>query len=146
MFIYYPYEIIKVRYIAKNDIYQYRGITHGFACIVDKEGFKGLYKGYYMFLANYVGSYSIQLVFYETYMDLKKRKWGMESFKQNENRYVVEAALIGGALSGIMMNSFECVMYLRMADMESQKSLLQIYREQGFSLFTKGLQTRIIMS
>lgn len=67
-------------------------------------------------------------------------------FKDNENRYVIEAALIGGALSGLMMNSFECVMYLRMADMESQKSLIQIYREQGFSLLTKGLQTRIIMS
>jgi hypothetical protein len=86
------------------------------------------------------------LVFYETYMDIKKRKWGVEEYKKNENRYVVEAALIGGALSGMLMNSFECVMYLRMADMESQKSLVQIYREQGFSLLTKGLQTRIIMS
>jgi len=34
MLIYYPYEIIKVRYIAKNDKYQYKGITHGFSNIV----------------------------------------------------------------------------------------------------------------
>lgn len=30
MIIYYPYEIFKVRYIAKNDIYKYRSITQGF--------------------------------------------------------------------------------------------------------------------
>ena len=88
MLIYYPYEIVKVRYIAKNDIYHYRGITHGFASIFKKDGLKGLYKGYYMFLVNYVGSNSIQFVFYETYMDMKKRKWGMEEYRKNENRYV----------------------------------------------------------
>ena len=99
-----------------------------------------------MFLTNYIGSYTIQFVFYETYMDMKKRRWGMDEFKQNENRYVVEAALLGGAISGLLMNSFECVMYLRMAEMESQKSILQIYKENGKNLFTKGLGTRIIMT
>jgi hypothetical protein len=129
MIIYYPYEIIKVRYIAKNDIYQYRGITHGLASIFKQEGFIGLYRGYNFFLVNYVGSYSIQLVFYESYMDVKKRKWGLAEFHRNENRYVIEAALLGGAISGILMNSFECVMYLRMADMEKTKTILDIYRE-----------------
>lgn len=62
-------------------------------------------------------------------MDLKKRKWGLKSFKENENRYVVEAALIGGAISGIIMNSFECIMYIRMADLEKNKSMLDIYKE-----------------
>ena len=146
MLIYYPYEIIKVRYIAKNDIYNYRGITHGFKSICKADGVKGLYKGYNMFLVNYLGSYSVQFVFYETYMDIKKRKWGAEEFKRNENRYVIEAALLGGAMSGLLMNSFECVMYLRMADMESQKSIKQIYQENGRKLFTKGLGTRILMT
>ena len=49
-------------------------------------------------------------------MDLKKKKWGIKEFKANENRYVVEAALIGGFLSGVLMNSFECIVYLRIAD------------------------------
>ena len=56
------------------------------------------------------------MVIYETYMDLKKRKWGNESFKKNENRYVIEAALLGGLISGCLMNSFECIVYLRICD------------------------------
>ena len=56
------------------------------------------------------------MVFYETYMDLKKKRMGLKLFKENEGRYVVEAALIGGALSGILMNSFECIVILRMAE------------------------------
>ena len=95
---------------------------------------------------NYVLSSTIQLEIYETYMDLKKKKQSKQDFKYNENRYVVEAALIGGFLSGILMNSFECVMYLRMADQDSNNSLVEIYRDQGSKLFTKGLGTRIVMT
>ena len=95
---------------------------------------------------NYVLSSTIQLAIYETYMDLKKKKQSKQDFKYNENRYVVEAALIGGFLSGILMNSFECVMYLRMADQDSNNSLVEIYRDQGSKLFTKGLGTRIVMT
>jgi hypothetical protein len=83
-----------------------------------------LYSGSAHFLVNYVLSSTIQLVIYETYMDLKKKKQSKEEFKYNENRYVVEAALIGGFLSGVLMNSFECVMYLRMADQDSNKSMV----------------------
>ena len=67
------------------------------------------------------------MVIYETYMDQKKKKGGLKKFKENENRYVVEAALIGGALSGVLMNSFECIVYLRMAEQESHKTILEIY-------------------
>ena len=56
------------------------------------------------------------MVIYETYMDLKKKKDGLRVFKERESRYVVEAALMGGALSGLLMNSFECIVYLRMAE------------------------------
>jgi hypothetical protein len=55
------------------------------------------------------------MVIYETYMDFMKIRNGQESFKKNENRHVIEAALIGGAFSGILMNSFECIVYLRIA-------------------------------
>ena len=77
------------------------------------------------------------MVFYETYMDLKKRKYGLKSFKENENRYVIEAALIGGLISGCLMNSFECIVYLRLADQESQKTIFDIYREQVESYLPK---------
>jgi len=146
MLIYYPYEIIKVRYVAKNDSYKYKGITDGFRNIVKEQGVLGLYKGYSYFLTNYILSYNLQLVIYETYMDLKKKRWGLQEFKKNENRYVIEAALLGGALSGIVMNSFECVMYMRMAEQDASKSMRRIYAEQGAKLFTKGLGTRIAMT
>lgn len=64
------------------------------------------------------------MVIYETYMDMKKAKWGLQEYKKNENRYVVEAALLGGFLSGLLMNSFECIVILRMADQESNKSIM----------------------
>jgi len=56
MVIYYPYEIFKVRYIAKNEKFQYKGITHAFSNIVEKEGIRGLYNGSSFFLVNAVMS------------------------------------------------------------------------------------------
>lgn len=79
-------------------------------------------------------------------MDLKKRKWGKEEFDKNERRYVIEASLLGGTMAGCMMNSFECIMYMRMADIDKNKSIMEIYREQGHKLFTKGLATRVVMT
>ena len=65
------------------------------------------------------------MVIYETYMDLKKKRHGNESFKEHEWHYVLEAAMLGGALSGCLMNSFECIMYLKMSG--SKKSVSQLY-------------------
>ena len=132
--------------VAKNDQYQYKSIPDAFKKMYAQNGITGMYKGSSHFLVNYVLSYSILMVIYETYMDLKKAKHGLEKFKRNENRYVVEAALLGGFLSGLLMNSFECIVVLRMADQEANKSIIEIYKEQGRKLFTKGLGTRIIMT
>lgn len=79
-------------------------------------------------------------------MDMKKRKWGKEEFAKNESRYVIEASVLGGMIAGCLMNSFECVMYMRMADMEKNKSVRDIYKEHGLKLFTKGLFTRVTMT
>lgn len=49
-------------------------------------------------------------------------------------------------ISGILMNSYECIVYLRIAEQDSQKSVFDIYREQGRKLLTKGLGTRILMT
>lgn len=122
--LYYPYEIVKVRMVAKNEQYQYRSIPDAFQKMYAQNGMQGMYKGSSHFLVNYVLSYSIQMVIYETYMDLKKAKYGLENFKKKENRYVIEAALLGGFLSGLLMNSFECIVVLRMADQEANKTIL----------------------
>ena len=115
--------------ITKNDQYNYRSIPDAFQKMYSQNGAGGMYKGSSHFLVNYVLSYSILMVIYETYMDLKKAKHGLEKFKKNENRYVVEAALLGGFLSGLLMNSFECIVVLKMADQEGNKSVMQIYKE-----------------
>jgi hypothetical protein len=124
LLLYYPYEIVKVRMVAKNDQYQYRSIPDAFKKMYNTNGLRGMYAGSQAFLVNYVLSYSIQMVIYETYMDLKKANWGKEYFKAHENRYVIEAALLGGFLSGLLMNSFECIVVLRMAEQESNKSIM----------------------
>ena len=72
--VYYPYEIVKVRMIAKNDKFNYSSIPDAFKKIYLSTGIKGLYSGSGHFLVNYVLSSTIQLAIYETYMDLKKRK------------------------------------------------------------------------
>jgi hypothetical protein len=122
--LYYPYEIVKVRMVAKNDQYNYKSIPDAFTKMYNSNGLLGMYKGSSHFLVNYVLSYSILMVIYETYMDLKKAKHGLEKYKKNENRYVIEAALLGGFLSGLLMNSFECIVVLRMADQENSKSVI----------------------
>jgi hypothetical protein len=121
---YYPFEIVKVRMVAKNDQYRYRSIPDAFKKMFNANGVQGMYVGSQPYLVNYALTYSIQMVIYETYMDLKKVKWGTEYFKAHENRYVIEAALLGGFLSGLLMNSFECIVVLRMAEQESNKSVL----------------------
>jgi len=146
MLIYYPYEIVKVRIVAKNDQFAYKSIPDAFKKIIAADGKMGIYKNFHFFLVNYIMSNTIQYVIYESYMDLKKRKWGNEVFKKNENRYVIEAALLGGMFSGVLMNSFECVMYIRMAEQDKGKSFLEIYKQQGAQLITKGLGTRISMT
>ncbi len=144
--IYYPYEILKVRMVAKNDQFNYQSIPDAFKKIIQTEGPMGIYRNSQFFLVNYIMSNTIQMVIYETYMDLKKRKWGNEVFKQNENRYVVEAALLGGAFSGTLMNSYECSMYRRMAQQDKHKSIVQIYKDLGPRIITRGLGTRIVMT
>ena len=146
MLIYYPYEIVKVRIVAKNDQFAYKSIPDAFKKIIQQDGKLGIYKNFHFFWVNYVMSNTIQYVIYESYMDLKKRKWGNEVFRKHENRYVIEAALIGGLFSGTLMNSFECVMYIRMAEQENSKNFIQIYKERGTQLITKGLGTRITMT
>lgn len=59
MIIYYPYEIVKVRMIAKNDKYNYKSIPDAFKKILKASGPQGLYSGSGHFLVNYVLSSTI---------------------------------------------------------------------------------------
>ena len=59
MIIYYPYEIVKVRMIAKNDKFKYQSIPDAFKKIYIANGPLGLYSGSGHFLINYVLSSTI---------------------------------------------------------------------------------------
>lgn len=55
--------------VAKNDQYKYESIPDAFKKITSENGMKGMYKGYIPFLINYVSTFGIQMVIYESYMD-----------------------------------------------------------------------------
>jgi hypothetical protein len=42
---YYPYELVKVRIVTKNDEYNYKSIPDAFKRIVQESGIRGLYTG-----------------------------------------------------------------------------------------------------
>ena len=56
---YYPFEIVKVRMIAKNDTYGYKSIPDAFKKIIIADGNFGLWKGAHFFLINYIMSNTI---------------------------------------------------------------------------------------
>lgn len=57
--LYYPFEIVKVRMVAKNEQYGYKSIPDAFQKMFGSGGLKGMYAGSSHFLVNYVLSYSI---------------------------------------------------------------------------------------
>lgn len=57
--LYYPFEIIKVRIVAKNEQYGYKSLPDAFKKMYAQGGLKGMYTGSSHFLVNYVLSYSI---------------------------------------------------------------------------------------
>lgn len=52
---YYPYELIKVRLMTKNDQYKYENLLHAFRKIIKDESFSGLYRGLFSFFITYLG-------------------------------------------------------------------------------------------
>jgi Mitochondrial carrier protein len=59
--IYYPFELIKVRLLTKNDHYQYNSVSHAFKKIAttDKAGPLGLYRGLFAFFFTFMGQYTL---------------------------------------------------------------------------------------
>lgn len=55
--IYYPFELIKVRLLTKNDYYKYHSVSDAFRKIInnDKLGVLGLYRGIFAFFLTFMG-------------------------------------------------------------------------------------------
>jgi hypothetical protein len=52
LFIYYPWELVKIRLLTRNDVFKYESVSDAFVKITRKDGIPGLYRGVnYFFLA-----------------------------------------------------------------------------------------------
>jgi hypothetical protein len=113
LFIYYPFELTKIRLLTKNDIYGYTSVSDAFVKILKADGVTGLYRGLVTFFFAFMGQYTLQMTTYELIMDKTLRDLGsMEKLRENENFYVLKASVISGVIAALLTNSLE-VMVLR---------------------------------
>jgi Mitochondrial carrier protein len=59
LFIYYPWELVKIRLLTKNDLYKYESVSDAFVKILRKDGATGLYRGVYYFFLAFMGQYTL---------------------------------------------------------------------------------------
>ena len=59
LFIYYPFELTKIRLLTKNDIYKYTSVSDAFIKIVKLDGIPGLYRGLVTFFFAFMGQYTL---------------------------------------------------------------------------------------
>jgi solute carrier family 25, member 33/36 len=52
---YYPYELVKVRFLTKNDTYGYHSVSDAFVKILRKDSVPGLYRGVFAFFLTFMG-------------------------------------------------------------------------------------------
>ena len=55
LFIYYPFELVKVRILTKNDKFQYYSASDGFRKIIKEQSFPGIYKGLNTYFFAFMG-------------------------------------------------------------------------------------------
>ena len=79
--IYYPYELVKVRLLTKNDHYNYFSVSDAFYKILKKDSVPGLYRGLLPFFLTFMGQYTLQMTSYEMIIDNAIRNHGLKSFQ-----------------------------------------------------------------
>lgn len=109
LFIYYPYELVKIRLLTKNAVYKYTSVSDAFYNILKKDGVRGLYRGLIAFFLAFMGQYSLQMTTYELIIDSTICKNGVKKFKDNENFYVLRASIISGLIAALLTNSIEVI-------------------------------------
>lgn len=78
--VYYPYELIKVRFLTKNDKYGYESVSDAFVKILRKDTVFGLYKGVWAFFLTFMGQYTLQMTCYELIIDHYIKCLGLQKF------------------------------------------------------------------
>lgn len=87
--VYYPFELIKVRLLTKNDVYKYDSISDAAIKILRKDKVSGLYWGVTPFFFTFMGQYTLQMTLYELFIDNIINIKGNEKYKENEKFYII---------------------------------------------------------
>ena len=83
LFIYYPWELVKIRLLTKNDIYKYDSVSDAFVKILRKDGVTGLYRGVNYFFLAFMGQYTLQMTTYELLIDKIIKEKGLKNYKEH---------------------------------------------------------------
>lgn len=57
--IYYPFELVKIRLLTRNDHFRYTSVSDAFYKILKNDGTKGLYRGVFTFFFAFMGQYTL---------------------------------------------------------------------------------------
>lgn len=107
--LYYPYELVKVRLLTKNDVYKYESVSDAFIKIVKKDHFKGLYRGVGAFFFAFMGQYTLQMTIYESIIDSVIKTKGQDHYRNNENYYVITTSIQSGVIAAFFTNFLEVI-------------------------------------
>lgn len=135
--VYYPFELVKIRLLTRNDHFGYTSVTNAFYKIWKNDGIKGLYRGVFTFFLAFMGQYTLQMVTYELKIDSDKKKVGIKYFNEHENFYVIWASIISGVIAAILINALEVIVVRKQTT--SGETFSKIYKEEGIKIFTKGI-------
>lgn len=76
MVMYYPLELVRIRFLTSNHIYKYQNVSDAFTKILRSESVPGLYRGVLAYSMTYLGQYTLQITAYELYTDCVLKKIG----------------------------------------------------------------------
>ena len=82
LWVFYPFDMIKVRLQTSNDIFKYKGLKDAFKRIWHQHSSpKGLYAGFPVYMCTYISNFTLQLTVYEL-MTAELKRCG--EFERNE--------------------------------------------------------------
>ena len=138
----YPYDLIKCRLQSVNYVFKYQDLPHAFRKEIRGNGVMSLYRGSMLFLATQATFTMLEIPIYERLMLFFKRKWGMEEFEKSELYANMISGLIAGVVAASLTNPLEALTVAKQT--QPDLNVLQMVRQEGMSLMTRGLVPRVV--
>jgi hypothetical protein len=138
LWVFYPFDMIKVRLQTSNHIFKYKGLKNAFIRIFyQHNSLKGFYVGFPVYLCTYVTNFSFQITIYELITgELKERG----DYANNEYGCVLGSSAVSGLIAASLTNPLEVLAVRKQTD--PSIDLKKIIREEKFKLIGKGLAAR----